>query len=104
LDRRENRFDIQGEEVIPMECIWKYELKLDNEIQLVSMPSRAELLSVGIQDGKIYLWAKVEPDFPNHDRKIQIFGTGHKIYPGTRKFIGTVHQPPYVWHVFENVG
>jgi hypothetical protein len=40
--------------------IWKFELEV-TDLQEVVMPSGAEILSVGNQDGKLCLWAMVSP-------------------------------------------
>jgi hypothetical protein len=81
--------------------IWKFELEV-TDLQEVVMPSGAEILSVGNQDGKLCLWAMVSP---TATQDIEIIGTGNTI-PHTpsyveRVLIGTVIMPPFVWHVFE---
>ena len=68
------------------------------------MPKGAEIVSVAFQHGSLCLWAMVQPDEPMEDREIEIFGTGHPVPVGVgvdRKFIGTVIDNQYVWHVFE---
>lgn len=81
--------------------IWKYELEL-TDIQFVSMPFGSRLLSVGNQDGKLCLWALVDPDKAKVDRQIEVIGTGNPIpkYAGECDFIGTAIISPFVWHVF----
>lgn len=83
--------------------IWKYELALKGE-QTISLPQGAEILSVGVQAGGIFIWAMVQPDAPIENRTLEIAGTGTPIDPGVaRKFIGTVQQGSFVWHAFERV-
>ena len=84
--------------------IWKYQLQI-RDVQPVYMPSRAEILSAHEQDGEICIWAMVDPSCPKIRRFIEILGTGNPV-PNmeegiSRKLIGTVVMPPYVWHVFE---
>lgn len=83
--------------------IWKFELKV-TDMQHISMPSGAEILSVANQNGALCLWAMVHPEHPKEERSIEIIGTGNPIPVGMgvdRKFIGTAVVNPFVWHVFE---
>ena len=67
------------------------------------MPAEAKLLSVGLQKGKVCLWALVDPSKPIETKMIEIVGTGNPMPNDglVRKFIGTVVADPFVWHVFE---
>ena len=80
--------------------IYKYEAGCD---QRVSMPKDAEILSVGVQQDDIMIWARVNPDAPMVDRKIIILGTGHEISEknASLPFIGTVFMGSLVFHVFD---
>ena len=83
--------------------IWKYEL-LIQDTQQVEMPWRAEILSVGNQDGNLCLWAMGDPAIGMNTRIIEIVGTGQPLqssFPIIKKFIGTVIMKQFVWHVFE---
>lgn len=86
-----------------MNEIWKFELK--QSYQEVEMPVGANLLSVDQQKEIICLWAEVDPDAKREFRSFEIFGTGHSIKPGQRKFLGTVltRGGELVWHVFERL-
>ena len=72
------------------------------------MPSDAVVLSVGTQNGDIYVWALVNTTKPMSRKKFFVFGTGHPFPEGTPplKFVGTVHMTAHigggflVWHVF----
>ena len=89
-----------------MQRIYKYELAI-TDIQQISMPVRARVLSVANQGGKLCLWAMVTPNTPYNLRSFRIIGTGNPIEDNpfdknpTGAFIGTVLMPPFVWHVFE---
>ena len=83
-----------------MNTIWKFQLKLEDK-QTIEIPTYAEILSVDIQNDIICLWAKVNPHMKREIKGIAIVGTGNPLPEGLKKFIGTVQQPPFVWHVFE---
>jgi len=89
-----------------MQQIWKYPLAL-TDLQLISMPEKAEILSVADQDGTLCLWAMVDPNALRSEvRAIEIIGTGNPISTPigyARLFIGTAVMRPFVWHVFERL-
>ena len=89
--------------------IWKYETKggkvvfkeADTDIEV---PVGATALSAGLDpQGKLCVWMLLHPEYSKERRRIYVRGTGHDcsdvIEKGAR-FVGTVVQPPYVWHVF----
>ncbi len=81
--------------------IYKYPLKL-TDVQHVTMPKGARILSVHDQRGTICLWALVDAsEVSTEARLIEIIGTGNPMPVAKRQFIGTVVQEPFVWHVFE---
>jgi len=82
--------------------IWKYELAI-TDIQQLEIPHKGTILSVANQNGKLCLWALVNPNLVSYIRTIEIIGTGNPIdkSPVERKFIGTAVINPFVWHVFE---
>jgi len=88
-----------------MKTIWKFPLELTDR-QSVGMLAGAEILSVQIQGATVCLWAIVEPSGQREERVFEIIGTGQTVWPTepdrqVRKYIGTVQQGPWVWHVFE---
>lgn len=84
-----------------MKTIHKYPIQL-TDAQWVKMPAQAEILSVGMQNGVMCLWAIVDPVFNTRDDKyICIVGTGNPFDGVYKKFIGTVFDRDFVWHVFE---
>lgn len=58
--------------------IFKYELKVD-DIQFISMPKGAKLLTVQIQRDIPCIWAMVDPDAEKEDKRICMRGTGHDV-------------------------
>jgi len=80
--------------------IWKYQL-LQTDYQVVFMPDGAAPLHVGLQDDHWMVWAMVDPNAHPEPRYIAVVGTGHPIPDGTGSYLGTIQQPPFVWHLFE---
>ena len=80
--------------------IWKFPLTLNDEAE-VEMPEGSEVISVDNQGGTICLWAICSPAMPTDIRRFAIVGTGNPMPTKLKKFIGTVIQHPFVWHVFE---
>lgn len=88
-----------------MQTIWKYELEPMNT-ESVMMPQGSKILHVDNQDGKVCLWALVDPAAPSKAaRIITVVGTGHQLWKAEdgkkNTYIGTVVVNPFVWHVFE---
>lgn len=86
-----------------MSAIWKYALD-PTDRQVVAMPAGAELLHVGMQDGGIRVWVRVDEDRELQGRIIYIRGTGHTIEDrdgGTHQYVGSAQDGSYVWHVFD---
>lgn len=81
--------------------IYKYPLML-RDMQIVTMPLNAKILTVQFQHGDLCLWALVEPNNGVKRRVIEIFSTGNPINKAERNYIGTVQQAGgSIWHVFE---
>ena len=74
-----------------MKTIWKFNLRIDDDIQTISMPEGAQILSVGLQQGKPMIWAEVDSEADNESRRFWILGTGQPITKTifAREFIGT---------------
>lgn len=85
-----------------MKTIYKYQIEIADG-QLIRMPKGATILTVQLQDGKPYLWAKIETGNPNVVRSINMFGTGNPISDAPLDYIGTIQLNGFVWHVFERL-
>lgn len=86
-----------------MITIWKFPLPILDEPS-IEMPRGARILSVGIQSGDAFVWAIVNTALRTKElRHFFIFGTGLPIESGVPegRFLGTIQQPPFAWHVFE---
>jgi len=83
--------------------IYKYNLQF-TDFQQVIMPIGAMILSVEMQGNLICIWAMVDQSQTKTERRgIEIFGTGQPMSDRERKYIGTVLDGQFVWHVFERV-
>ncbi len=91
--------------------IYKYQLKLV-DFQTVKIKGLHRIISVGLDPaGELCLWAIVDANNENLTyAKALIIGTGNPFYPDiladdeqglpVNKFLGTVTQGVFVWHVF----
>ena len=61
----------------------------------------AEIISAGVQNGTLVVWAIIDPTAPLVTRRTLVVGTGHPFYPEDGNFIGTVCMGNFVWHVFD---
>lgn len=85
--------------------IWKFVLEI-SDIQEIQMPGGADILSVAEQDGRLCLWALVDPGAIRECRKVWIIVTGNPFPEAVElHFIGTVpmHGGALIWHVFEEI-
>ena len=85
--------------------IWKFPLiRPSNSYGRIEidMPFSAEILSCQEQNGQLFLWAMVDTENPVRPRAFYIAGTGKQLNTDIPlKFIDTVKQGVFVWHVFE---
>jgi hypothetical protein len=84
--------------------VFKYEIPIEDE-PTVRLPRGAGILSVGQQNGGLFLWALVDPSVTETERRVfRIAGTGHEIAEAEGlSFIGTVFMcgSALVFHIFE---
>jgi hypothetical protein len=80
--------------------IWKFDLEYAAK-QGIEMPHQAVILSVGLQNGGLKLWASCDPSAEKAIRTIYLVGTGH-LSPSDpyARFRGTVMDGEFVWHIF----
>lgn len=89
--------------------IHKYEFDIENvdakDCIKVDMPLTAKIISVGSQqEGHISIWAVVDPDMTlMRTKKFAAIGPGEsiKVRPEDLRFMGTVMDGPFVWHIFQ---
>jgi len=82
--------------------IWKFPLQMQ-EKQEIDMPQIEEILCVQMQHDRPCLWVLCYPGTTKQKRKITIYGTGHYMPEGYRRYIGTFQQDNghLVSHVFD---
>lgn len=91
-----------------MKTVWKFPVQMNsskNDLFRVEFdgPYGARPISVGLQGGATVLWAEVDTEHEIQRQHVYIVGTGHGIVPDHCRFVGTVQQGPYVWHVYSPV-
>jgi hypothetical protein len=88
-----------------MKTIWKYTID-HKDSQDIRMPKGAFILTAQNQNNQLFLWAEVNPKATKETRVIEIFGTGTPIEEDMgveRKYIATVQEDVFVWHVYERL-
>lgn len=92
--------------------VLKYEVGAPNDDSRawVVLPGDAELLSVGVQEGQMFVWALSDPDYqPEHHmqatgpHRLIVVNTGQFVpsFPDGARFLGTVTSAGIVWHVWD---
>jgi hypothetical protein len=85
-----------------MQTVWKYYLRLEDDSQII-MPYGAEPLFVGMQDGGLCVWMKVDTQAKKIAHMFHVRGTGHPMGDAAgAKHIGSVFDRQFVWHVFHS--
>ena len=82
-----------------MTRIFKYKLEMVTK-QTISMPVDAVVLCAQMQCSELYIWAIVDENESCIDWEFLIFGTGDEFNFNNMRYIGTVQQGIYVWHIF----
>ena len=83
-----------------MKTIWKFSLYTDN-VQQIEMPGLSHVLCFQKQDGEICIWAEVNDELPKVTRTFKIVMTGEELPDEDLRYIGTVQDGAFVWHLFE---
>jgi hypothetical protein len=81
-------------------AIWKFQVDPETPIP---MPEGAVILSVGVQNDSVFVWAMVDPSSPSEIRYINGYATGASLPDDPGIFIGTVmlHGGRLVFHFFD---
>lgn len=80
--------------------IWKYQLSITDDVQMIEMPAGAKIVYVDAQFGAPCLWAIVDARRGKEERRFVIHGTGHTV-TALGPYVGTVLIQQFVWHIFE---
>lgn len=82
--------------------IWKFGLGMACTTYDIDMPEGAAVVHAAQQAGQFTVWALVDSEKPRTRRTFAIYGTGWDITsPPNLRYIATLHEDPFVWHVFE---
>lgn len=87
-----------------MKTIYKYPITSSQSpvsVCTIRVSKNSKPLSIQIQNNWICVWSLVDTEEPLVLREFLIVGTGHLIPEEGATYLGSVQQPPFVWHVFE---
>ena len=89
-----------------MRTVWKFELKVSDDIQKFEMPSNAKILHVAMQGRTPCLWVEIDKSEEMEERRFKIYGTGYSIKRGYDDYRGTCVDDALslVWHIYEVYG
>ena len=82
--------------------ILKYPVPLALLPTTIDIPQGSVIRHVAMQGETPCIWAEVDEEQQTTERTFRFYGTGHHVEPGWQ-WVGTVQQPPFVWHIFEKV-
>lgn len=80
--------------------VHKYEIRPSPEPTPVEVPSSAQVVHVGLQDGALCVWIELVKERATVRRHFGVFPTGHNI-PDFAEHVGTVTNNAVVGHVYE---
>lgn len=69
--------------------------------QAIDLPVDAQILDCQMQGGRLALWALLDPSATSLLRAFRVYATGTGLPTAPGRYIATVQDGPYVWHVFE---
>ena len=83
--------------------VFKYDIER-TDFQQIKMHSVEAFLHVGVQHGKLRIWALVDVESDQSTVRLYVVGTGNPtVLTGNEVFIGTCFDGPFVWHVFSDL-
>lgn len=83
----------------PPRTMWKATLRPER-FQWVTFPKAPVIRAVGLQHGRIQLWAEVAPSLPPDSIGVYILATGEEFPIDVGRYLGTVQLDTLVWHVY----
>lgn len=86
--------------------VWKFPIAMPDERgrSFVKIPNEAELLTVGLQNDQMFVWALTYSMDEPHTHRLIVANTGMSIpeFPPSARFLGTVMTSNgIVWHVWD---
>lgn len=86
-----------------MKTIFKYPLDVV-DTQVIKLPKGADPFTAQFQSDQLCIWAAVDTDAELEDREFRIIGTGQPLdLSGVFRYLSTVQQGSFVWHIFTKV-
>jgi len=81
-----------------MKTIWKWTLTQPRTE--ACLPAGAQPLAVQMQDGWPTVWALVDIEAPAANYMLTLYATGEELPDGPGRYVGTVQDRGFVWHLF----
>jgi hypothetical protein len=66
----------------------------------INVPGGAEVLDIQMQNDSVCMWALVDPEENSVMWDIEVTGTGMELHTAEHKYLATIQQGTYVWHIF----
>jgi hypothetical protein len=87
--------------------IYRYAIEVADDVRLPCAATRVlsaarDRTAMDHHVGRLEVWAIVDTDEPGKFTTIHVRGTGHPLRGNEGRFIGTVIEGAYVWHLFEH--
>lgn len=92
-----------------MKTIWKDAIrpnasKYDTTWEIdVPAPIGSKAISVALQNGIPTVWFEVDTKAAPGRLRLYSVGTGHGALPANARFIGTIIEGEYVWHIYGEI-
>jgi hypothetical protein len=84
-----------------MRRVYKYPVPDIGTVFTVNMPAGAQVVNFETQGEQMCFWAVVDPSARAKPREFTVFGTGWDIEDDRWRYVASLQDPPYVWHLFE---
>ena len=81
--------------------IYKYEVKVSDENNIIDLPVSYKVVHVGMHDGRVYMWIAHDLNEETKPCNFRVVATGQE-FPLDKTYIGTAQSTNnyWVWHVF----
>lgn len=85
-----------------MKTVYKYPIEFPADEVVLDLPFDAVFVSIGVQNGGLFLWAMVDPEAAEAKYRLLVRGTGHPIDEAADP-LGSfmLHGGALVFHVFQ---
>ena len=82
--------------------VWKHEIPM-HDLFDIDFTYGAKVLCFQMQGDIPMIWVLVNPDEQAREKlHFRLAGTGHEFSPVYGKYIGTVQEHGFVWHLFQS--